>query len=801
MPTAQTGQAKFTDDEFQSFMLEDFSGGMNITDPAAGLPANEFTQLANFIFDRQKRIRPRAPFRPYCFSATVQDKYITVAVDGDTYVPKTLEHFKVFTESITNWSYSSRLFVVAGIFEDEAGVEDDLYIVAVYKSQTAVWTEIWTSATTTAASIEIFKVNQATDLLIFPNDDCGKRWIPATDTITNLGLTKPTATDFNMTYTQEANTGAEAGIDCSDLPDIYYKYAYFYDDSNASTKYGLSAATQSTGGDDFVSTTEKRRAQALTGINTTYDRLLCTNTSGFTVGDVITVIGSVGSQLINGIPLQIDSIGVNSFLHVAYDMSAAGVGAWSSGGTIYLGQPANQQIKHVFTDSSIPAGVSKIKIYRAPKNNSEGPYKLVGTVDVTDSDGEGGGSVETFYDRTPWDFEGEEDLPEGSNPSISGSELELFNVNHIGPYLVGFDMAMKNKMVWSDSSSPDVWTPTNFDYLDSEGKRAVEFNRIIYAFTEAGVYSKADMQTSAVKICNIGCNRAESIQVVDSGIIWSDYDSIYFADFVTQYGSKGDFPKDIGHKISASVKRINTAESIFSGFFGRRYYFSFVDTDDNTIKCYLYDVDIGAWTYHSMEHLLMSKGGNTLFTVGVGNDKYYVYEHDYIDVVAEGGGSEYEGRDYHDYSYVDDDAFAGMSNLSVYISKENILLAGDYRKVFISSASLAVEGVSLNCDITISGGDFEKALNFSSSLGSGSVNSYPARWGDAVWAADPVTTADADEDENGWVGFSSGFTNQHKKIKRTIKSRKISIFYTSSDPRDLKILAVGLYFKILPKVA
>jgi hypothetical protein len=794
----KSGKAKFSADDFEPLILEDFSGGLNITDPTAGLPPNEFNELLNYVFDRKKRLKVRPPSRPYCFSASIQDKYITVDVDGDTYVPKTLENFRVFKEIIAGWSYSDRLFVVTGLFKDAGEVEDDLYIVAVYKYSTETWVDIWTSATATSASIELFKVNQATDLLIFPNDDCGKRWVPSEDEVTDLGLTKPAADDFDMTYTQQDNVGAELGLDCSDQPDIYYKYAYFFDDSNTSTKYGLSAATQSTGGDDYVSTSDTRRSEPLTGITQANDRLQCADTSGFEIDDVITVIGAVGVEEINGIPMKIEAIGEDSYLQVTYDLPSG----YSSGGTIYLGSLPNQQIKLEFADSAIPEGVSKIHIYRAPKNTSEGPYKLVGIVDVTDADGLGGGTVETFYDRTPWDFEGEEDLPEGSDPSIDGEELILFNVKRIGPYLVGFDTTMKNKMLWSNSSSPDVWVPTNFDYLDSNGRLAVEFNRNIYIFTELGVHSKANMSSQAVKICNIGCNDYRTIQVVDSGIIWTDYDSVYFADFVTQYGSKGDFPKDIGHPIAVSVERMNTSVYVFSGFFGRRYYLSYIDTLDSARKCYLYDVDIGAWSQHSMEHFLMSNGGGVLFTLGTGNSKYYVYEHDYTDVVSiSEGGSDYAGRDYHDYTYVDTDEYAGIANINTYIKKDNMLIGGDYRKVFISSISLVAEGVYLDGDITVSGTDFSVTKNFTSSLGSNETFDYPARWDSALWAPDPVDTDPATATYYGWVGFTIGFVNLHKKFRRTIKSRQVSVSYTSTDSRDLKILAVGLYYKILPMVA
>ena len=138
-----------------------------------------------------------------------------------------------------------------------------------------------------------------------------------------------------------------------------------------------------------------------------------------------------------------------------------------------------------------------------------------------------------------------------------------------------------------------------------------------------------------------------------SGLMWLDYDTCYFANYVQQYGSKGDFPLNIGHSLSKSIKRRDTTVLTNSAFFERRYYLTYTDTEDYISRTYIYDIDIKSWTQHSSPHLAWARGLKTLFSLGVGNSRYYVYEHDYSSTVSiVTGRSEYAGKDYHDYNNV-----------------------------------------------------------------------------------------------------------------------------------------------------
>jgi hypothetical protein len=310
------------------------------------------------------------------------------------------------------------------------------------------------------------------------------------------------------------------------------------------------------------------------------------------------------------------------------------------------------------------------------------------------------------------------------------------------------------------------------------------------------------MEDAAFKISNIGTVDGNSVQAVGHGIMWMDYDTVYFADFVTQYGSKGDFPRDDGHRIAKTVRKYDDDAIIYSAFFERRYYLTFLDTTDFVRKTFVFDVDINAWTQHLMTHQTISAGRRNLYSIGQSNDKSYVYEHDYNDVVPGGSGSTYDGKDYHDYSFVTGSDFDGMLVIPASIKKGNIHFGGEFRKTFISSVTLLVEGTYVNADVTVSGADnaFDTTKKFEKQLGTNIAEEFVAVWDDAVWA-DGNPPGDADAEEPGWAGFAEGYDNIHKKIRRVIKSNRVNIIVSNLDSRDLKILGFAVYYKLYPLVS
>lgn len=643
-------------DDFEQLLVSDFTGGLNITDPIITLPPNQFTSMLNYYYNRDGTIYSRPPYRPATFSANIQDKYVTVDIAGTTYVPSTIHDYKVFRETLSNgWSYNDEVHVVTGVFEDVAGVAADYYVVAVYNSTSETWIDIWSAlnSATTSASVVPYKVNQAFDLIIFPNNTNPERWSPTatTGTLTDLGLPKPwEITNFNdatLNIANSACTAPSAGITrftiaahayivgdtitiagCTGDGVVYngtWKVYAVSDATHFDIEITLVAYTPAGGGTETVlspTLTEDAAVGGEQGRGITYDGTYYYKFSYFYDDKNVTT-----------------RFGESSLMSTAMSITITGANP-NPADTKRAAREVNFTNLPIIADVS--STISKIYIYRSPAGEINGPYKFIGFTTGT-----------TFTDTVPVGEEGVDALPDGTNPSLSGSELSVLKARTIGAYIVGFDASMPHKLIWSDSGSPDVWNPLNFDYLDDTGVRAIEFNRVIYIFTVASCYQKTTMNTVANKISNIGAIDDRCIHDVGSGLIWLDYDTVYFADFVQQYGSKGDFPLDIGHPISRSIKRRDTTVITNSAFFERRYYLMYTDTEDYIPRTYVFDVDIKAWTQHSARHQAWSRGNTTLFSLGISNSKYYVYEHDYNATVAViEGASEYSGKDYHDYDYI-----------------------------------------------------------------------------------------------------------------------------------------------------
>lgn len=809
--TPEPRAAIYQSDEFEQHLVSDFTGGLNITDPIVTLPPNQFTSMLNWFYNRLGQIEARPPYRPVSFAGPTQDDDIIIDIDGagDMFKISEMHDYQVFRETLSNgWSYNDEVHVVSGRFTKTTGAVADKLIVAVYNSTDSKWTMIWNKVYSSVSAVSVckYKINQAFDLLLFPNVENPERWVPSSTQrggadiigdLTDLGLTAPINTDFDPAYAESANTEGFIGTNGEK---VYYKFSYFYDDKNVTTKFGESSAT------------------AMSGLE-------------------------------------------------SQTLAAAG-------------DP--QKITISFTDNGtfVPSGVTKIMIYRAPLDSSTGPFKLIGFSEAsTAPDGAGAGVFPVFLDVTPFGFDAVEDLQAGSDPSLSGANLVVLNARTVGAYIIGFDGAIKNKLIWSNSGSPDVWNPLNFDYLDDDGKIALEFNRKIYAFTTTTCHQKENMDTAAIKISNIGTVDGDSVQDIGNGLIWMDYDTIYFADFVQQYGSKGDFPKDIGHPIAVSVDRRDSTKTVSSLFHERRYYLTYTDTEDSLQRTYVFDVDISGWTNHSAKHFAWTRGKTKAYSVGsvtitktlsatqtattanggaavnfnlddhglttgdlivitgttdhddtfaitfvdtdnftivdtyvddktagqINITKSYVYEHDYSATVSDSGESEYAGKDYHDYAQVAQTTYTGIANITTSIGRENIKLGGDFRKVFVSSLSIEAEGSVISIAATISGqdGDFSTNKTFASGSDADVITAFAFIFDESVFAdgaADAGETGDAEEAGLVGVAATAG-ASMHGKINRSIKSNAIGILLTAADARGMKLLYVVVYFKRYAAVA
>lgn len=744
-------------DSFEEKLLTDFTGGMNITDLAETLPDNQFTNMLNLFLTRKGQLKTRPPYRPYTFASSVIDSELS---DG-SYIPTKIIDYKIIQANVTDWSFNGEIHVVSVldsngeyavwayqepiawalvVFYDalvvvkhngylyrckagqahisnsdrEPGVGVDE---AVYWEAWNGWVQLWSSGSASDVRIIPYQINAAVDILIFPDNSNPERYSFKTDILSDMGLTAPTVGNFTTVLTEGDNT---AGFERAKADTVHYKYSYFYDDAENTTKFGESSSTTIT-----------------------------TASS-----EVLTVVTDKG------------------------------------------------QISFAFTDVDIPAGITKIQVYRAPLNEPEGPYFFVGSsVASTAPDGAGAGVFPAFVDSTPWGEEGIEDLVPGTNPS----DLVILKPSLVGSTIIGFDSTVPGKAIRSNSGNPDIWNPLSFDYLAGVGQGAIAFNRKVYLFSDKASYQKETVDDPAYEICLVGCSDGRSIQDIGSGIIWLGSDSMYFADFVQQYGSKGDFPLDIGHEIVDDIKFVDLTEPISSAFFERRYYLTFVQSDDLSRKTYIFDADFKSWQKHSVGHEAFAAGRDTLYSAGkeiyAAVSYWYVFEHNYSATAVIGDWSTYNGTDRHDYVYLDIAklVMAGSSGIEIILTRNKVRLAGVFQRQFISSGILFARGDSIDVNLIFTNEDGDSVtINFSQSSAAGTE--FPAIYDDdgTVYAGGVGPTEAATNEERGYDVIAVSAMRKHKKAKRQLKDLSFDITLRTDESRDFRLSLLGFRYKSLP---
>ena len=792
-------EVTYSSEDFQKVLVTDFTGGMNISDPAAGLSPTEFTQIYNMYYDRQGALYSRPPFRPETFSGSVQSKPITVDFSGTTYVPSEIHDYQIIRSDSTNsrFLYNNEMHVVSGLFVSvPAG--SSACMVAVYDVTNEEWYLIKAETAASEIGVCAFKINRAVDLILFPNNSGNdpKRWSSNSPASTvNLGLAAPSDLHYDITGITKDNPAViTVSDDASALVNGDKVLVSGVSEDSDYNRTWTVASTAGTG-PTTITTTESSNAYALAGTTGTM------HLDG--VMSVASAATSTKGLAFNGTYTYVFTYFYDdSNTSTKYGESPSSINHTA----VVTGATATDFCKvtvHPF--NSVAAGVTKILVYRSPPNEASGPFRYVGTITDLDAD---------WVDTTLVGAEGVEPPDALSNPSGT-TKLNLQNVRTVGSYITGFDVTMPYKLMWCVAGMPDVWNPLSYDYLDDDGMVVEEFNRKFYAFTKSSCYQKEAMDDVAFRISNIGCTDGKTLRNVGNGLIWMDYDTVYFADFVQQYGSKGDFPKDIGHPISDSCKRKDSSTIAHAAFFERRYFLTFVDAEDYLSRCYVFDVDVGAWTQHSMSHKALARGDNQLFSIGNSGSTaadYYVYEHDYSATVAIAVGySDYAGKDYHDYMSISGSTWEDIYTIQSTLRKSTIHFAGEFGKTFISSVSLMVEGSYLDTTITLSGDndDFHASAAFLGTvLGAAVVDTFIARYATSpqiggAYADGTLPTGNvaADLTEQGYAGFVSGYLNAHKKIRRIIKSDKITFTWNSDDSRELALLGLALYYKNLPLVA
>ena len=258
----------------------------------------------------------------------------------------------------------------------------------------------------------------------------------------------------------------------------------------------------------------------------------------------------------------------------------------------------------------IPTG-GYINIYRSRPGNASGPFYYIGRLSLTDA-----------YDRVPVGAEGDPLLPnDGVVP-----EIEIPYI--VDGRLVGSDGARKNKLVWSEQGSPDVFPALNFVYFKDNITGIAEFNRDTFVFTENEVYilPESNFENGPVKICDKGCASGETIADVGTGLVWMGKDSVYWANFNVRYAD-GDFPIPVGRPIENLIKEIAAPhrKEARACYFNKDYYLSVPEKggSHNTLTLVM-NIDLstalaqsgsfGGWTRTGWAAEAMAEYGGALYS-------------------------------------------------------------------------------------------------------------------------------------------------------------------------------------------
>jgi hypothetical protein len=199
-----------------------------------------------------------------------------------------------------------------------------------------------------------------------------------------------------------------------------------------------------------------------------------------------------------------------------------------------------RQVDFVWDDDKLPSNITKMIFYRSPIDNPAGPYRMIG---------EAVPSEEEYTDSRPIDFEGAEDLPDGSNPT--DESVRVSNPSVINGIVFGFEDGMSNKLIYSLQGNPDAWNPLNYAYLEDEGKGVAMFGANLYVFDKSNIYQIANgdvFNNDPLRISRGTCVSGDTIVDIGTGLMWLGYDDIYWANFNT-FNNEGDYPIRFGKSI------------------------------------------------------------------------------------------------------------------------------------------------------------------------------------------------------------------------------------------------------------
>lgn len=421
---------------------------------------------------------------------------------------------------------------------------------------------------------------------------------------------------------------------------------------------------------------------------------------------------------------------------------------------------------------ALPSGATKVNVYRSPPDTVIGPFEYVGHYT----------SGTSFVDSMPNGEEGAEaPLDAGTPPRLKNAVAFAGRIWSIGLNASG---ALKNKGVYSNAGSPDMYPAENFFYLPDPIIGPKEFNQNIYWFTEKAIYviPQGDVGTYSepLKISETGCDSYDSITDVGNGLCWQFEGNVYWANFNLYNDQIGDYPFPIGNPIADQITNIaDTYQSNSVGcHFQGRYYLSFTETGQTVnTKTLVWDVKhgvrmlkqgiFGAWTEVDFQSNYMVNYQNTLWTAD--NTNKYLMEHETGTV------------DYH--SKTDFDASTSY-NIATHLDTGLLHLGHEWDHKLMHSASVWADttGCTYTLDVDFNDGEFVRIKSYVFAAGTGATTGF---------------LLDTDYLNTGVLGTASGSSHRsdHKKIGSGGKCRNLKVTLYSSNIGTTNLLGFKLFWK------
>lgn len=741
--------------EWQPYLIDDFTGGLDTADPSTALRKDQFSAMSNYYLQPNRTLKVRGPFRPWLVAS--EDTILP-----DTAPPLTFKIVELRGSDFMVACWNSGSYTEVSVYDET----NDRWAGEV--AGTSIKANLTDGYPVRFAK---FGVNDAEDLLFCNGKDTPQRWVGTVDTASSdLGLKVPSDMTLTITNVSAANPGvvttsAVHGLTNNDVVAIDGVVGDMGDDVLNDNAFTITVVTTTT-----FSIGASTAGKTYTSDGTVHKR-----------GLVITAASTVGGRgiITNG-----------TFYYKMtyfYDDSGTSTKYGESGPTTHTlsvavtGAAAGAEQKVTLLGFTFPTGVASLNLYRAPPDTPLGPYELVGEGILTETD---------FDDVVPVGEEGVEcpldagTPPKLKNPMVHDGRLWGIGINAAG--------ALTNKGVWSRKGSPDFFNTFDFAYFPDPLVGPVAFKKDVYWFTEQQIYvvPNADVVTYAnpLKICDIGCDSFDSIVDVGNGLVWQYNGNIYWANFNDFNPVTGDLPWPIGDPIRDKIEDIPVAQRVDSNgtFHHDRYYLSIAGPNQFVpTSTLVWDVkhgtrllqkgQTGAWSSLSWAANDMQSFDETLYTAD--NTNKYIMEHDFA------GTADYTSKTNYDATTSND--------IATELATGDLHFGDEWADKIINSLSLMVQtsGITLNAVISFNDNEYRRTKSFTLGSGSLAIDSTWLIWGQGTWG------------NFNWGSSAYGVQSDHKKTGKGGKGRNAKLTLESSDSEDTNLIMAKIYFKALPVVA